>query len=451
MMNDTELTAALSGLLLEKGLSRDAADRCTGQFSRFWAGLSAREKKQRLQRFGGIDGIADSIIRSETVASISHDASGPMGASVSLDPVAEEEASRMAYGDTDSDFEGAPMFDSVDLEPSEPVRIFQGKEGSRPAQSESSGHKDEDKPTAVFSRVRPDEEIADGNTRRFSTTGNGGSAGNGGLTETSEQAASPEREAVEEMSGASENAPTRDPSSGEEAQFDFGDLSEQNGGDTVVRNGIPVGRNIIAEAAAAAEAEDAKRVHYTTDFDRLEKGFGGKGKIPRAPLTPLFVVLSIVTLPVTLPIAVTVAALFIASVVFLGVFTLALFILLAAAVVAGSALCLIGIFYGVTQCVSGGAALPAGIYEIGLGVAIGGATMLIGILLYNLAVRVMPLVLRGIVKLFGAFSGLLETLVLIVRKECYDAQSKNGAASQNGTVGKQNEKENGSRKETKKK
>lgn len=77
--------------------------------------------------------------------------------------------------------------------------------------------------------------------------------------------------------------------------------------------------------------------------------------------------------------------------------TFALILLLACEAALGAASALTGIIYGVIKLFS---VTPIGIYEIGFGIITGGVTMLVGILIYNAAVRLMPWLVRRTAALF---------------------------------------------------
>lgn len=131
--------------------------------------------------------------------------------------------------------------------------------------------------------------------------------------------------------------------------------------------------------------------------------------------TPLFWTLFILTLPITLPLFLVVCALF--GVAYVGVTAVisVLSVAMVCTVAVGTALALVGIIFGVTKCMS---VLAVGLFEIGLGIAIGGATMLIAILLYNIAIRFAPRLYKLIGR-FGkyVFAGLGE-LYTKIKKEC---------------------------------
>ena len=81
----------------------------------------------------------------------------------------------------------------------------------------------------------------------------------------------------------------------------------------------------------------------------------------------------------------------------------------------GSALSLVGIIYGVIQLFS---VVPVGLYEIGMGVIIAGGIMFVGILIYNVAVRLLPFLMRMVWRLFCFVLKKLRVLFNFLRREC---------------------------------
>lgn len=124
----------------------------------------------------------------------------------------------------------------------------------------------------------------------------------------------------------------------------------------------------------------------------------------------------VVTLPVTLTLLVAILALFGAA--FLGII-LAIIGLVAgmiAVVAVGCGLALVGIIYGITQLFS---FVAAGLYEIGLGVMIVGGALLSGVILYNLAIRFLPWVMKWLTVFFVFVFHRLRNLFYLARRECY--------------------------------
>ncbi len=71
---------------------------------------------------------------------------------------------------------------------------------------------------------------------------------------------------------------------------------------------------------------------------------------------------------------------------------------MALAVSLGTGVSLVGIFYGVVEVLGGN--LPAGLYEAGLGIISAGITMLVGVLMYNAAIRFIPWLMKLLKRLF---------------------------------------------------
>lgn len=65
----------------------------------------------------------------------------------------------------------------------------------------------------------------------------------------------------------------------------------------------------------------------------------------------------------------------------------------------GCSVALIGIIYGAYKIVTG--VVPVGLYEIGLGITIGSVASLIGILMYNIAIRLVPFLMKKLAELVG--------------------------------------------------
>ena len=131
--------------------------------------------------------------------------------------------------------------------------------------------------------------------------------------------------------------------------------------------------------------------------------------------SPLFWTLFILILPITLPLFLTVCAFF--GILYVAV--TALIVTFAGAMVAvvacGTALALVGVIYGATQCFK---ALPIGLFEIGVGIAIGGATMLVSVLLYNVAIRFVPRLYKLVNRFGGWVFGGIGQLYTNLKKEC---------------------------------
>ena len=62
--------------------------------------------------------------------------------------------------------------------------------------------------------------------------------------------------------------------------------------------------------------------------------------------------------------------------------------------------------------------LSVGLYEIGIGICVGGTTMLLGILMYNGAVRLMPYLIRQMMRLGLWGLRKLWALLILCKEEC---------------------------------
>ena len=140
----------------------------------------------------------------------------------------------------------------------------------------------------------------------------------------------------------------------------------------------------------------------------------GSDRTPKG--TAVFWGVLILTLPITLALLGLVlgafAFLYIALIAGIIGFILALIGVAAC----GGGIALVGMIYGVTQLFSN---VPAGIYEIGLGVIIAGASVFIAVLLYNAAVRFLPWVMHWLTVFFGFVMDRIKYGFCLARRECY--------------------------------
>ena len=134
-----------------------------------------------------------------------------------------------------------------------------------------------------------------------------------------------------------------------------------------------------------------------------------------SPSSTIFWVLCAVSLPITLPLALAGVAVFVG--VWLGLLGLIIgsIALLVCGAAVGTALALVGIIYGISQLFS---VVPVGLYELGLGIMIGSVVMFAGILLYNFAIRLVPLIMRLWGRLFRYVCGRIRVFFGFLRKEC---------------------------------
>lgn len=114
----------------------------------------------------------------------------------------------------------------------------------------------------------------------------------------------------------------------------------------------------------------------------------------------LYVAILVVTIPLVIALLGISLVLYLGFWVMLALAMIACVAVLVVFVTAGAALSLVGIVYGVVQLITG--QVPVGMFEVGLGIVVGSATMFVGILVYNFAVRFIPFGMKLLAKLFRA-------------------------------------------------
>lgn len=154
--------------------------------------------------------------------------------------------------------------------------------------------------------------------------------------------------------------------------------------------------------------EDDEDDYYDYSPERTEEA-SARGMI-------LFWVGLFLTLPLTLGLAAILFGAF--GVVFVGLAAaiVALIAILIIVAACGAGISLVGIIFGITQLFS---FVAAGIYEIGLGIMVAGAVLFVSVLLYNIAIRLLPWIISLIGNLLGLICGKLKNLFFVVRRECY--------------------------------
>ena len=111
------------------------------------------------------------------------------------------------------------------------------------------------------------------------------------------------------------------------------------------------------------------------------------------------------------------AAAFVLAIGALAALIVFLIVGLFAGVAVGTILSLVGVIYGITQLFE---YAPIGIYEIGLGLMIGGFVMFFGILAYNAAIRLLPYLIKQVLVLFSFTLHKCVELYYHVKGRCAD-------------------------------
>ncbi len=135
------------------------------------------------------------------------------------------------------------------------------------------------------------------------------------------------------------------------------------------------------------------------------------------PNSKLFWVLFGVTSPLWIALLAVGFAIFAAVWIALGALIGALIAVMITVIAVGSAAALVGIIYGIIE-VAAPATLSVGVYNIGLGIISAGVAMLLGIVTYNLALRLMPWLIKLVGRFFRFTLKQLKKLFNHLRREC---------------------------------
>lgn len=111
----------------------------------------------------------------------------------------------------------------------------------------------------------------------------------------------------------------------------------------------------------------------------------------------LFWILFCIAVPLGAILCIAAAVAFLGLIALLAAVAIGFVAALIAVVAAGCSIALIGIIYGLYKIVSG--AVPIGLYEVGLGITTGSVASFIGILMYNIAIRLVPFLMKKLAEL----------------------------------------------------
>lgn len=224
----------------------------------------------------------------------------------------------------------------------------------------------------------------------------------------SESAEAVEESAVAEEAEAVEDIPTEEII--EDDLFDDMDTPDEDS-DMKVYTGGAVTGTYLPDIPVA----DEDTVYEDIIRDDVEDGFITQVS-PRGKQT-FWIVFAC-----TLPLLLVFAAIYFSVFAVLFVALASLIVLLIATLIGtsaiGAALAFVCIVYGISQLITVASAAP-GLYEIGLGITVGGSVMLLGILIYNLAIRVVPKLIRLAATLFRFCTGKLKALFHRAKEACY--------------------------------
>jgi len=180
-------------------------------------------------------------------------------------------------------------------------------------------------------------------------------------------------------------------------------------------------RRSAEQKAREAAARETDGAHENADLVQYESYLSEEEDKP-APDTPrgrrIFWIVFLCTLPITIFLLLAYVGVFAAVFAALCALIVVLVAGLIGGVAVGSALSLVGIVYGITQLLTEASRAP-GLYEIGLGIIIAGCVILGGILVYNVAIRLIPLLIRCLGSLFRFCTGKLKDIFHMAKEACY--------------------------------
>ena len=150
-------------------------------------------------------------------------------------------------------------------------------------------------------------------------------------------------------------------------------------------------------------------------LNRVDKLRGRKNIDKSAKNTPLFWIIFILTLPISISLFALIWGFIGVLYAVVSAVIAALVAVVVAVVGIGTALALVGLIFGIIKCFS---ILPVGLYEVGLAVVITGITMLVSVLIYNLAVRLIPRLYSVLSRFSGWVWYNIQKFYYFCKKEC---------------------------------
>ena len=188
--------------------------------------------------------------------------------------------------------------------------------------------------------------------------------------------------------------------------------SASTGAVTAPTSVVPVGSSEERGASAKDIADGDTQEIYLEEETlpiREKTVLTSRGKV-------FFWVITVLTSPLWICCGALIMCVFGICVAAVCAFMAACICLVCAEAAAGGALALVGIIYGISRIFTGSPA--AGIFEIGLGIAVGGVALALGILTYNFAVVVLPGLLRQLISFEGYCLRRIPPALDRFREEC---------------------------------
>ena len=212
--------------------------------------------------------------------------------------------------------------------------------------------------------------------------------------------------------------------SSDTVRINTADIGSTRAFDTVRAEGAPTGtvaaptsvvsvghseeRGVAAKDIADGDTQEIYLDEETSPI-REKTVLTSRGKV-------FFWVITVLTSPLWICCGALVMCVFGIAVAAVCAFMAACICLVCAEAAAGGAVALVGIIYGISRIFTGSPA--AGIFEIGLGIAVGGVALALGILTYNFAVVVLPGLLRQLISFEGYCLRRIPPALDRFREEC---------------------------------
>ncbi|MCQ2432280.1 MAG: hypothetical protein MJ175_06725 [Clostridia bacterium] len=178
-------------------------------------------------------------------------------------------------------------------------------------------------------------------------------------------------------------------------------------------DGSASGHNNVRRNPAAKPKEKAKEPKKDISTRLAEITYWGEGTEEGFRR---FWILFAVSLPFVILLLLAFALLSAGIIVGIIAGIIACIILLVGEVALGAAISLVGVIYGISQLFL---TMPIGLFELGIGICAIGITMFAGILIYNIAVRLLPFLLKQFIRFLKFFRSFLVDLYYYVKGECY--------------------------------
>ena len=194
------------------------------------------------------------------------------------------------------------------------------------------------------------------------------------------------------------------------------------------KNGAPVQRKAPAQNPAAQHASAQKKPAAQKPAEKKnEVEYADRGTVTRLQEKTYwgagseegvkrFRIILAVSVPFVAVLLLAYAVLALGLIAVMAVLIAAFIVGLVAEVAVGSLIALVAVIYGISQTFL---VLPVGLFELGLGIAAIGVTIFVGILMYNIAVRLLPFLLKRFIEFQSVFKGFLQDLYYYVKGECY--------------------------------